>query len=270
MKNEKFEQFFGGTANKDSLDQFMAFLEMDDAEFDAIWPMFKESFKQMTRSEKFQAEQRESLLSIPDVSADQINAEKEFYGEILSEIKEDPTLSDNKKEYLELFFNSIVSVHEDLIKTNRISVDVKIVKLNKDATIPEYAHSTDAGCDVFAVEETKIEPGETKIVKTGIAVAIPAGYEIQVRPRSGLSLKSKLRIANAPGTIDSDYRGEIGIIMTNTGDIPYVIDKNMKIAQLVIAPTPMIKWNVVKSLEELGTTERGEGGFGSTDATKQD
>lgn len=103
MKNEKFEQFFGGTANKDSLDQFMAFLEMDDAEFDAIWPMFKESFKQMTRSEKFQAEQRESLLSIPDVSADQINAEKEFYGEILSEIKEDPTLSDNKKEYLELF-----------------------------------------------------------------------------------------------------------------------------------------------------------------------
>ena len=81
---------------------------------------------------------------------------------------------------------------------------------------------------------------------------------------SGLSLKSGLRIANAPGTIDADYRGEIGIIMTNTGISPYVIDKGMKIAQLVIAPTPKIKWNVVHSVEELGTTKRGEGGFGST------
>ena len=104
-----------------------------------------------------------------------------------------------------------------------------------------------------------------KIVKTGIAVAIPAGYEIQIRPRSGLSLKSKLRIANAPGTIDTEYRGEIGIIMTNTGDVPYVIDKGMKIAQMVIAPTPMIKWNEVTTVEELGTTDRGADGFGSTD-----
>lgn len=272
MKNEKFEQLFQGAGNKDTLDQFMQFIEMKDEEFDAIWPVFKESFKQMVRSEKFQTEQRDALLAVPNVSIDQINAEKEFYGEIITEINEEPDLSANKKEFFTMLFDSIVAVHEDLIRSNRTTVEVKIVKLTKDATIPEYAHPTDAGCDVFAVEETKIPAGETKVVKTGIAVAIPAGYEIQVRPRSGLSLKSKLRIANAPGTIDADYRGEIGIIMTNTGDVDYVIDKNMKIAQLVIAPTPMIKWDVVNSVEELGTTKRGDGGFGSTGmkAAKQD
>jgi dUTP pyrophosphatase len=262
--NNDFMNFLGASVDKDSMGQFMAFVDMKDEEFDAMWPMFKNSFKNMIRSEKFQNEQREALLSVPDVSVDQIKAEKEFYKEMLDEIMEEPDLSDNKKEFFSLLFSSITDIHEDLIKSNRTSVDVKIVKLNKDATIPEYAHPTDAGADVFAVEETRLEPGETKIVKTGIAVAVPAGYEIQVRPRSGLSLKSGLRIANAPGTIDADYRGEIGIIMTNTNDIPYVIDKNMKIAQLVIAPTPMIKWNVVESVEELGTTERGEGGFGST------
>jgi dUTP pyrophosphatase len=262
--NNDFMNLLNSSVDKDSLGQFMAFVEMKDEEFDAMWPMFKNSFKNMIRSEKFQNEQREALLSVPDVSVDQIKAEKEFYKEMLDEIMEEPDLSDNKKEFFSLLFSSITDTHEDLIKSNRTSVDVKIVKLNKDATIPEYAHPTDAGADVFAVEETRLEPGETKIVKTGIAVAVPAGYEIQVRPRSGLSLKSGLRIANAPGTIDADYRGEIGIIMTNTNGIPYVIDKNMKIAQLVIAPTPMIRWNVVKSVEELGTTERGEGGFGST------
>ena len=262
--NNDFMNFLGASVDKDSMSQFMAFVDMKDEEFDAMWPVFKNSFKNMVRSEKFQNEQREALLSVPDVSVDQIKAEKEFYKEMLDEIMEEPDLSDNKKEFFSLLFSSITDVHEDLIKSNRTSVDVKIVKLNKDATIPEYAHPTDAGADVFAVEETRLEPGETKIVKTGIAVAVPAGYEIQVRPRSGLSLKSGLRIANAPGTIDADYRGEIGIIMTNTNDIPYVIDKNMKIAQLVIAPTPMIRWDVVKSVEELGTTERGEGGFGST------
>lgn len=262
--NNDFMNFLGASVDKDSMSQFMAFVDMKDEEFDAMWPMFKNSFKNMVRSEKFQNEQKEALLSVPDVSVDQIKAEKEFYKEMLDEIMEEPDLSDNKKEFFSLLFSSITDIHEDLIKSNRTTVDVKIVKLNKDATIPEYAHPTDAGADVFAVEETRLEPGETKIVKTGIAIAVPAGYEIQVRPRSGLSLKSGLRIANAPGTIDADYRGEIGIIMTNTNDIPYVIDKNMKIAQLVIAPTPMIRWNVVKSVEELGTTERGEGGFGST------
>lgn len=160
--------------------------------------------------------------------------------------------------------DAVLSVYETLLTSGRKNIKVKITKLNPDAIIPEYAHPTDAGCDVCAIEETKIEAGETKIVKTGLAIAVPAGYEVQVRPRSGLSLKSPLRIANAPGTIDADYRGEVGIIVTNTGDIPYVVDKGMKIAQFLIAPTPMIQWVSVNSVEELGSTNRGAGGFGST------
>jgi len=183
----------------------------------------------------------------------------------LSEITDDESLSENKKDLISSIFTNSIDIAEEILKGGcREYVKVKITKLDPEAIIPQYAHPTDAGADVYAVEGTTIAAGETKIVKTGIAVAIPVGYEIQVRPRSGLSLKSGLRIANAPGTIDSDYRGEIGIIMTNTKDIPYVIDKGMKIAQLVISPVPRIKWEEVETVEDLGTTERGEGGFGST------
>jgi dUTP pyrophosphatase len=114
---------------------------------------------------------------------------------------------------------------------------------------------------VFANETVTLNGGDTVIVKTGIKVAIPIGYEIQIRPRSGLSYKTGLRVANAPGTIDSDYRGEVGVIMYNTSDENITIFKGDKIAQMVLSEVPMIKWNEVESLDE---TERGEGGFGST------
>jgi dUTP pyrophosphatase len=202
---------------------------------------------------------------IPGVTPETLQEEKDYYKNIIYDISQEPDLSENKKEFFTLLFTAIADVHEQLILSGRTQIEVKITKLNPDAIIPQYAHPTDAGADVAAVEETTIQPGETKIVKTGIAVAIPAGYEIQIRPRSGLSVKTKLRIPNAPGTIDTEYRGEIGVPICNTGDIPYVIEKGMKIAQMLIAPTPMIKWDEVATVEELGTTSRGEGGFGSTD-----
>jgi dUTP pyrophosphatase len=150
----------------------------------------------------------------------------------------------------------------DLAQNPRERIGVKIQLINEDAKLPEYAHDSDAGADIFAVEETVIPPHQTAIIKTGIKVAIPAGYEIQIRPRSGLSFKTPLRIANAPGTIDANYRGEVGVIMTNTGNLTQTIAKHDKIAQMVIAPVPMITWETVDSLDE---TDRGEGGFGSTD-----
>ena len=186
--------------------------------------------------------------------------------EMIEEIKNLEGYTEKKKQFLIDILTQSANLTMDIAENPRDRIEVKIYKLNPDAQLPIYAHPTDAGADICAIEETKLEAGETKIVKTGLAVAIPAGYEIQVRPRSGLSLKSGLRIANSPGTIDSEYRGEIGIIMTNTGDIPYVIDKGMKIAQLVIAPVPMIKWNEVESDADLGETNRGTGGFGSTDS----
>ena len=248
--------------DQDTTEQFITLLELPDEEFDAVYPFFKEQIIKTYKTQDFQQKMLSQMEIMPIDDAEEERAAVQTF---VNEVTNDESLSANKKELITQMFGAVLNVFEELVNNGRPSVQVRIVKLNPDAIIPEYAHPTDAGCDVAAVGETKIEPGETKIVKTGIAVAIPAGYEIQIRPRSGLSLKSKLRIANAPGTIDTEYRGEIGIIMTNIGDVPYVIDKGMKIAQMLIAPTPKIKWNEVATVEELGTTDRGADGFGSTD-----
>lgn len=146
---------------------------------------------------------------------------------------------------------------------------VKIKKLHPDAVIPKYATPGAAGFDLVALEDVEILPGCTRLVKTGLSVEIPTGYELQVRPRSGTSLKTALRVANAPGTVDSDYRGEVCVIMSNTNvyqGIDYKakvenIKKGDRIAQGVICPVFQAEFEVV---EDLSVTDRGAGGFGST------
>lgn len=265
MKTTKIEELFAGVPNKNGFDTMMDFVQMPDEQFDQLWPSFKQSFLKYVKSEKFQREQREALALVPDITNETLKEEKEYYEDIIHDISLEPDLSENKKDFFVILFNALADIHEQLLISGRTQVEVKIIKLNPDAVIPQYAHPTDAGADISTVEEVTIQPGETKIVKTGIAIAIPAGYEVQIRPRSGLSVKTKLRIPNTPGTIDTEYRGEIGVPIWNAGDTPYVIEKGMKIAQMLIAPTPMIKWNEVATVEELGATTRGEGGFGSTD-----
>ena len=141
---------------------------------------------------------------------------------------------------------------------------MKVKVINKSANdLPFYATKGSAGMDVYSNEELKLEPLSTTIVKTGLFVKIPEGYEIQVRPRSGLSAKSSLRIANSPGTIDSDYLGEIGIIIDNTSQtFSYTVKKGERIAQLVLKKVEQIEWEEVEEFSE--TTERNTGGFGST------
>ena len=139
---------------------------------------------------------------------------------------------------------------------------VKVINKSKN-NLPFYATKGSAGVDVYSNEELELEPLSTTIVKTGLFVKIPEGYEIQVRPRSGLSAKSKLRIANSPGTIDSDYLGEIGIIMDNISNTyHHLIKKGERIAQLVLKKVEQIEWEEVEEFSE--TTERNTGGFGST------
>jgi dUTP pyrophosphatase len=133
-----------------------------------------------------------------------------------------------------------------------------------DQPLPAYAHVGDAGADVYSKQTKKIYPGETAIIRTGLYMAIPFGYEIQVRPRSGLSCKTKMRVANSPGTIDHQYRGELMILMDNIGVDPYEVKTGDRIAQIMIKPVWNVKWISVNSKNELGTTARGEGGFGST------
>ncbi len=146
-----------------------------------------------------------------------------------------------------------------------MSLHVSIQRLAhaRDLPLPAYATPHAAGLDLRAAVEDEIvlHVGERALVPTGIAIALPQGYEAQVRPRSGLALKHGITVLNAPGTIDADYRGEIKVILVNLGDAPFVIRRGERIAQLVVAPVAHVRWLEVEALPE---TERGAGGFGST------
>ena len=145
-------------------------------------------------------------------------------------------------------------------------VKVKIyAELNHEHGLPVYAKPGDSGMDIRANHNVVLQPKETKLIPTGVYVGLPEGYEVQVRPRSGMSLKTKLRIPNAPGTVDEPYLGEICIIAENThGSVELNIAKGERIAQLVLQEVPRCEWVEVASREELGHSERGAGGFGST------
>lgn len=147
-----------------------------------------------------------------------------------------------------------------------MKVDIK--KLSENAVIPQYATEQSAGQDLHAVleEPVTLRSLERKLIKTDLAIALPAGYEAQVRPRSGLALKHGITVLNTPGTIDADYRGNIGVILVNLSSEPFTINNGERIAQLVISKYERVDWNEV---EELSETDRGSGGFGSTDLIKK-
>ena len=138
---------------------------------------------------------------------------------------------------------------------------LRFKKLRPDAILPSYAHPSDAGMDVRSVEDLTIAPGKRALVPTGLVMLLPPGYEAQVRPRSGLALKHGVTVLNTPGTIDSGYRGEIGIILANFGEAAFAVKKGDRIAQLVIAPVTQPQ---VIEADILDATDRGAGGFGST------
>lgn len=144
-----------------------------------------------------------------------------------------------------------------------MSVPVAIKRLahGEGLPLPAYATTGAAGMDVVSAEDVTLAPGARHAVATGLALAIPEGYEIQVRPRSGLALKHGITVPNTPGTIDSDYRGELKVILINHGAEPFVIARGDRVAQLVLAPVVQAAWD---EAAELDATERGEGGFGST------
>ena len=134
-----------------------------------------------------------------------------------------------------------------------------------DLPLPAYQTEGSAGLDLVAAlgAPLTLAPGERTLVPTGLKMAIPSGYEAQIRPRSGLALKHGLTIPNSPGTIDSDYRGEVKVILQNGGQVPFVIERGMRVAQMVIAPVARVELSVVESVD---ATARGEGGFGHTGA----
>ncbi len=148
------------------------------------------------------------------------------------------------------------------------SVEIEVVRLahGRDLALPDYSTAFAAGADLLAAidQDIVLAPLERRIVPTGISIALPVGFEAQVRPRSGLAAKHGVTVANAPGTIDADYRGEVGVILVNLGKEPFLITRGMRIAQMIIARHARAVW---REVSELDRTARGAGGFGSTGVT---
>lgn len=142
-------------------------------------------------------------------------------------------------------------------------MNISIVKLNSAAVVPQYQTAGAAGADIHAcIDETIIlQPMERRMIPTGLAMSIPEGYEIQIRARSGMSIKYGITMINGIGTIDADYRGEVGVLLVNLGAEPFMVEPGMRIAQMVVAKYEMAEW---REVDELNQTERGTGGYGST------
>ena len=221
-----------------------------------------------------------------DIVAAYLSVTQELDNELGDEI------SQVKKDFIKQMLGIITNAIADTDGIAKRIIQIPTELIHEDAKIPTYAHAGDAGCDVYAVEDCVINPGETKIIPTGLKMAIPEGYELQVRPRSGMSAKTKMRVANAPGTIDSCYRGEIGIIIENIEpnfkDIDYTfnedgsikinsivhgsafhVTKGDRIAQLVLSEVPKAAFYIIEDIDEYSEFSfRGVNGFGSTDEQK--
>jgi dUTP pyrophosphatase len=145
----------------------------------------------------------------------------------------------------------------------QVTIQVRRLPHGEGLPLPAYATAGAAGMDLLAAVTTPVtvDPGKRALVPTGLTIALPAGFELQVRPRSGLALRNGVILPNSPGTIDEDYRGEVQVIVLNAGDAPFVIERGMRIAQAIVAPVVQAMWQEVEALDD---TSRGTGGFGST------
>lgn len=284
LNEEELEHFYEN--NKDAIDllgglnMFESLMGLTDEEFNLLKPEMITLFN-ATLNES-ETEQEFKLLAISQEYTSE--TAKEEFDNAIKAIDEINFLSENKKDFLKEIYSSVSNKLQEIINIENKVIHIPC-ELKDDVSLPTYAHETDAGLDIYAREEITIAPGETKIIGTGIKTAIPEGYAILIQPRSGQSVKTKLRIANTPGLIDSGYRDEIGVIVENIEppfkDIDYEFDENGKIkinsilhgnsytiaegqrfAQMRLVQVPKAEFVKVESVGEIGE-DRG-GGFGSS------
>ena len=239
---------------------FSTIQNLPDESVELILPQIEDEFKKLVEEQDLVNKTKTEFLQEGYTLAD-IKALKQSYDDIAEDYFKIVKPTSPKGRYI----SALVGVYKgilDKIAQEGFSrtVNIKVLKETEDAILPTYAHFGDAGADLYANEEVDIQPNEVKIIQTGLKVEIPDGYEMQVRPRSGMSTKTP--ILGILGTVDSGYRGPLGVMLYNHGDIPYRVQKGDRIAQAVIAPTYHGNFLISDSLSE---TERGEGGFGSTD-----
>lgn len=271
-------------AAEDGTALFGAILAMPDEQFEIVAPTILDNMQRSMNDPNARIALVASL-SNTGYKGDELTS---MFGEICEEIDKQMTeISQQKRDWIKQVLGTVVNAINETEGISKRYITVPYEICHEKAKEPAYAHVTDSGMDVFALEDITLAPGEQKIIPIGIKVAIPAGYELQVRPKSGISAKTKLRIANAPGTIDAGYRDEIGIIVENVeppikdiqydfnddGSVninsmsiihgsSYTIGEGQKIAQLVLAEVPKVTLLKVEKVSDIGE-DRG-GGFGST------
>lgn len=263
-----------------SIDAIAVLLSMDDAQFELVSPGILDSFLRSLNTTNAR------LMLAQSINATGSTAEsvQDEFLQLVNEIDIITDLTAPKRDFLKKLLRGINTAISETEGIAKRYIQIPFVKCHPDAKMPEYAHPDDSGMDVYAVDDYVIHPGETKLIPTGIRVAVPNGYEIQIRPKSGRALKTKMRIANSIGTVDAGFRGELQVIIENIEppikDITYDFDDNgrpiitsilrgsdmtigkgEKFAQLVLMEVPKA---VLFQVENLDDTERGNGGFGST------
>lgn len=264
-------------AFNDSIGTLVKILSMDDEELKLIKPQLLQMYQQNLST----APEKIAMAQLVNSVGGNLEEVKEMFNQVTQELDNFDEISDLKKDFLkEIFgalYNSIASVNG--IAKQIISVPIELCR--EDAKIPTYATIHDAGADVYATEDYNIDPGETKIIPLGIKIALPPGYAFLIHPRSGLSAKTKMRVANSIGLCDAGYRDEYGVIIENIepkikditvdeeGKVtsilygsPLHISKGQRIAQLRLVEVPKADFYSVNSVQELGE-DRG-GGFGSS------
>ena len=266
-----------GEENGGALDAIGSLLNMDEDQFALIAPGIIQSYAQSVNNptDKIALVQ---AINASNMKADDLTGS---FDEICAEIDK-MEISVQKRDFLKEIIGTIVNAVNDTEGIAKRNVAVPIELCNPEAKIPQYAHTSDSGVDVFALDDITVHPGETVLIPTGIKVAIPVGYELQVRPKSGRALKTKLRVANTPGTIDQGYRDEVKIIIENV-DAPikditvdeegrvtsilkgsdFTIGKGEKFCQLVLMEVAKIAFYRVENVLDIEGENR-YGGFGST------
>lgn len=284
LLNKRFGEtiaLFDNLNPEETLAPIIALLQIPEKEFN----MFSEIFLDELNKAFINGGNALVMCQAMNMSGTSLEELQEGFQVLSMKLEEEFNLSQSKKDFLKRFFMIIIN---SIAETQGVSKKIiKIpIELMEGAKVPVYARLGDAGLDIYSTEDIEVLPGETKLVHTGIKIAIPRGYELQVRPKSGISLKTKLRVANAPGTIDSGYRDEVCVIIENidspikdiTYDFdekgrpvitsilhgaPYTIEKGQKIAQLVLSEVVVANFSEVTNISEVEGEDRG-GGFGST------
>lgn len=259
------------------LNEIASLLSLDEDQFTLVAPGVIQSFQMSINNPN------DKLAFVQALNANGMRADDltGSFDDICEEI-EKLEISAQKRDFLKQLLGSVVNAVNDTEGIAKRNVAVAIELCHPDAKIPQYAHISDSGVDVYALDDITINPGETILVPTGIKVALPVGYELQVRPKSGRALKTKLRVANTPGTIDQGYRDEVKVIIENV-DSPikditldeegkvtsilygssFTIGKGEKFCQLVLAEVPKIAFYRVDNVTDVDEENRG-GGFGSS------